>query len=209
VALRETGANAIHDSALITGEVTIGKGNTIGPLTLLEGPLTIGDQNWILGSVIGTPPEQADWYSQGRIKRHGTTIGSRNVIREFVTVHSGFVGDTRIGSDCFLMTKAHVGHDAELEDGVTLSPTAMVGGHARIGSLSNVGMGAVIHQHRVVGRSVMVGMNSSVTKDVADYALCYGSPARVRGCNRRGLERLGWTNEAIQLIDDDLREAGR
>lgn len=39
---------------------------------------------------------------------------------------------TRIGNDCYLMTQLHVPHDAQIENDVTLSNSAQLGGHSII-----------------------------------------------------------------------------
>jgi UDP-N-acetylglucosamine acyltransferase len=46
----------------------------------------------------------------------------------------------------------------------------------------------------------MVGMASVVTKDIPPFAIAYGSPARVNGINKVGLERAPMTAEMIERI---------
>jgi len=193
--------NTVHPTVVISGDVRIGSRNYLGPGTILQGPLTLGDDNWIAAAAIGMPPEHKEWYEGPRGTTYGVTIGNRTVIREFVTIHSGHVETTRIGDECFLMTKSHVGHDAVLATGVTVAPAAMIGGHAVIGRYANLGMNCVIHQRLTLGEVAMVGMNSTVTRDIPDFALAYGSPARVHGANRVGLRHQGWTVEAIETTD--------
>ena len=56
--------NHIHPSVVIGPGVEIGTGNTIGPGTVLLGPLTLGDDNWIGPLVaIGTPGEMRGGYT--------------------------------------------------------------------------------------------------------------------------------------------------
>lgn len=197
--------NRVHPTALIGPEVRLGDDNVIGPFAVVLGPTTIGDGNWIgPHTAIGTPgemrggPHVAAW--DGEIRGGGTVIGDRNVIREFVTVQAPDVGQTRIGNDCYIMTKAHVPHDGVLEDGVTVACAVLIGGHGRIGAKANLGLGAVLHQELVVGPGAMVGMGSVVTKHVAPYAIAYGSPAKVRGVNRVGMERSGVSADAIDAL---------
>lgn len=45
---------------------------------------------------------------------------------------------------------------------------------------ASIGAGAVIGPGVTIGRYAMVGMGSVVTKDVPDYAVVYGNPARRR-----------------------------
>src|SRR3954465_7477678 len=108
--------NRIHPTAVVGPEVHLGQGNTIGPGVVLLGPLWIGDDNWFgAQGVIGAPAEisgvhhGAAW--DGDLVGTGLTIGSRNVFREFVTVHQGHYEQTSVGSDCYIMNKSYVAHD--------------------------------------------------------------------------------------------------
>jgi UDP-N-acetylglucosamine acyltransferase len=211
--------NRIHPTAVIGSDVELGDGNVVGPYAVVLGPATIGDDNWIGPHVvIGTPgevrgiPHGAAWEAppppggaggapagsgEGSTVG-GIVIGDRNVIREFTTVQAPFVEETRIGDDCYLMTKSHLPHDGVLGDRVTVACSVMIGGHGRIGDGANLGLGSVLHQFLVVGPGAMVGMGSVVTRPVAPYAMAYGSPARVRGVNRVGMERAGVPAAAIE-----------
>jgi serine acetyltransferase len=46
---------------------------------------------------------------------------------------------------------------------------------------ASLGAGAVLLPGVTIGRWAMVGAGSLVTRDVPDFALSYGSPARVHG----------------------------
>lgn len=199
--------NRVHPTALIGPEVELGTGNVVGPYAVILGPTTIGDDNWIgPHTAIGTPgemrggPHVAAW--DGEIRGGGTVIGNRNVIREFATIQAPDVGQTRIGDDCYVMTKAHLPHDGVLEDGVTVACSVLIGGHGQIGAKANLGLGAVLHQELVVGPAAMVGMGSVVTKHVPPFAIAYGSPARVHGVNRVGMQRSEISAESIETLDE-------
>lgn len=204
---RRNGAhmNSIHPTAVIDPLVVMGTGNTIGPYTVILGNVFIGDDNWIGPHVvIGTPAQirggqhPATW--NGESSTTSIEIGSRNVIREFATVHAGTVDTTRIGSDCYFMTQAHIPHDSQIDDGVTLSNSVQLGGHTIIQKGANIGLGAVIHQRSIIGCSAMVGMGSVVTKAVLPFGMAYGSPARIRGGNVIGMQRAGLADELIQQV---------
>ena len=112
---------------------------------------------------------------------------------------------TRIGDDCYIMTKAHVTHDGEIGDRATISCSVMIGGHTIVGEGANVGLGAVVHQRRVIGAGAMVGMGSVVTKDIPPFSMAYGSPAAVRGANVVGLRRADYEEDVIAAIDAVFR----
>lgn len=60
-----------------------------------------------------------------------------------------------------------------------------------IGDGSWLGHGAVVLPGVTIGKHVVIGANSVVTKDIPDFSVAVGSPARVI---RRYDETLGWTN---------------
>lgn len=184
--------------------MTLGRGNIIGPFAVILGPARIGDGNWIGPSaVIGTPgetrggPHPAFDEPQGR----GVVIGDRNVIREFATVQQGTISPTIIGNDCYLMTKSHLPHEGELEDGATLACAAQIGGHGWVGRGANVGLGAQVLQRSCIGAFAMVGMNATVTRDIPPFAIAKGTPARVTGANRIGMQRQGIPEDIIARLD--------
>ena len=79
------------------------------------------------------------------------------------------------------MSSAHIGHDCVLEDSITLCNNVAVAGHARIMQGATLALNASVHQFKVVGSWVMVGMNTCLNKsiiiDLATYILAY--PQRI------------------------------
>jgi UDP-N-acetylglucosamine acyltransferase len=188
--------NQVHDTAIIGPGVELGEDNVIGPYAVITGPCRIGDRNWIgAHAVIGAAPEihghapGLPW--GGGTDDLGVEIGDDSTVREFCTVHRGTERATRIGNRCFVMNKAHFGHDAVVGDDVTLAVSTILGGHVEVGFGANLGLASVVHQRRLVGAGAMVGMGSVVTRDVPPYAKAFGSPARVRGANEVGMARRG------------------
>lgn len=198
--------NRIHPTAVVGPGVELGEGNVVGPQAVILGPTALGDGNWVApGAVIGGPAEMrgrrhpAAW--DGELEGGGIHIGHRNVIREHVSVHAPAEGETRIGSDCYLMNKVYVPHDALLEDGVVMASSVLMGGHCAVGAGANLGLGTVVHQRLVIGPGAMVGMGSVVTRPLPPFALAFGGPARVRGVNRVGMQRAGIADDLIEAME--------
>ena len=151
--------NYIHPTALIAPGVILGDNNYIGPYC-----------------VIGFPPE---WKGKEGSPVQ-VIIGNNNRITGHVTIDSGAEGNTMIGNDCYIMKHAHIGHDAKLHNGVTISCGAKIGGHTIIGDGCNIGLNAVIHQKQKIERGCMIGMGSVVTKNLQTVTFCTyaGNPAK-------------------------------
>ena len=158
----------VHPTAVIGDFVNIGENVYIGPLC-----------------IIGYPPE----YKGKEHNDAGVIIEAGARLTGLVTVDSGTVRPTVIGKDCYLMKHCHVGHDAILEDQVTLSPGAKIGGHTIIGVMTNVGMNATVHQKLNVPYGCMIGMGAVVTKktELVPRTKLAGVPARIIGENNHGL----------------------
>ena len=205
--------NVIHSSAFIGPGVTLGSNNFIGPNVVLFGPLTIGDENWIgPGVIVGTPPEvrgaphRADWEEFTESNR--TTIGSRNVIREGVSIQRANYRNTVLGSDCFIMSRAYIAHDCVIEDSVTISANVSLAGHCHIQTKSTLGLASTFHQFSVVGTGAMVGMSAAVTKNVPPYSMFFGVPGVIHGANIRGMAAHGFGAACVGDWDESLMEHG-
>lgn len=202
--------NDIHPTAVIADSVTMGVGNVIGPYVVLLGSTELGDGNWIGPHVaIGAPPEvmgheHLNVWDGVDGASGGVRIGSHNRVREFVTIHSGWAGRTSVGDDCFLMAKSHIGHDVCLHDRVTLSAGVALAGHVEVWPWANLGMLTSVHQKVLIGPGAMIGMGSSVRKDVPAFSITLGNPARTTGINEIGLTRHGCPQGLVEPMVDYL-----
>ena len=136
----------IHPSAVVSPKAELGHDVEIGPYCVigehvrigdrtrlhshlvLEGPVTIGEDNEFYPfSSIGARSQDLKY--AGEPTR--AEIGDRNSFREFVTVHRGTTADfpTMIGSDNNFMAYAHIAHDSVVGNHCILSNAATLGGH--------------------------------------------------------------------------------
>ena len=172
--------NYIHPSAIIGKNVKLGNNNYIGPNCLIVGNTTIGDNNHFEAFCsIGTFPEHKEFFDKKEIK--GVVIGNNNVFREFVTVNAGCTQDTVISNRCWMLKGSHVGHDCYIEDDVTLSCNALVGGYSIVMQDANFGLGAICHQRSLIGAYAMLGMGTIVTKKTNIQVCCISSSKRIIG----------------------------
>lgn len=206
-------SNRVHPTAILGPQVELGTGNVIGPYCVLQGAVVLGDDNFLSAHVsIGGAPEvrghepSASW--EDHDDRNGVHIGSRNVLKEFVAINAGWAAVTTLGSDAYLMGHVHLNHDVVAGDDVTLSGHAVAAGHVRIEDGANLGLGAVVHQRRIVPAGAMLGMQAAVTTDLPPYVVSMGVPARPIRLNTYRLDRLGVPAQAHDMLRAVLLEGG-
>jgi len=88
-----------------------------------------------------------------------------------------------IGRHCILNTGVCVDHECRIEDYVHLSPNATLCGNVQVGEGSHIGAGAVVIQGIRIGKWATVGAGAVVIKDVPDFAVVVGNPARILRIN--------------------------
>ena len=106
-------------------------------------------------------------------EQNDVTIGDRVTVKCGVSLYDGIV----LEDDVFVGPGVIFSNDPRPRSGQHREayPRTLVRTGASLGS------GAVLLPGVTVGRWSMVGAGSRVTRDVPDFALCNGSPARVHG----------------------------
>lgn len=198
-----SGAQVGHN-AVVEGDFEIGEGCRVDHSALVRGRVRIGAGGWIFPfAAVGTAPEHRAHMGASRTDFAGEfgpiTIGRGTHIREFATVNQPLPGGrTAIGSDCYVLAYSHVAHDVEVADSVTLATQALLGGHSTVGDHAYVGLGAETHQFTRIGRYAIVGMGSTILRDVLPYAVMIG--ARFTKINRVGMRRGGMGEDEIESV---------
>lgn len=207
-------SNFIHSTALVDDDVIIGSNNYIGPFCRISGPVEMGDDNYLDSFVsIGSPPQDDMFdinlhlsYLRGFNKFAEVSplirIGSRNFFREFVTIHKPILSLTEIGNDCYFMTQVHIPHDALIKNRVKFANSTHLGGFSVVQSDAYLGLSSTVLQFSVIGGMSMIGMNSSVSRNIYPGSLVAGSPAKTVGPNIIKLNKyFGNSNWWVNLND--------
>ncbi len=175
--------------SVIGENVKIGAGTKIASHVVIDGVCELGEENKVFPSaVIGTSPQDLKYKGE----RTSVKIGSRNTIREFVTINTGTVGGgglTVVGDDNLIMAYCHIAHDCMISNKIVMANGATLGGHVIIEDRVVVSGMTALHHFVRIGRLAMLGGCSKVVIDVPPYALYGGNPASVHGLNVVGLKR--------------------
>ena len=212
----------IHPTSIISPGARLGTNVIIGPFAIIEGDTEIGHDTEIRahavvkrftslghanivheGAVLGGEPQDTGFVDCESYLR----IGSNNHFREGVTIHRGTRSnsETIVGSNCFLMSNAHVGHNSRLGDGVIIASNVAVAGHVEIQDQAFISGGVVIHQFCRVGRLAMIGGNSKIVQDCLPFVVTDGFPGRACGLNKVGLKRAGVDSTTMQNLKQAYR----
>lgn len=201
----------IHPTAIVDPKAELGRDLEIGPYVIIEDGVKIGDRTLIMAhtfitgdTVIGEDCEINIGAVLGGAAQErgasdvsgGLTIGARNQIREYVTINrSAREGHrTIVGDDNFFLVGSHVGHDCIVGNEVTLVNGVLLAGFVTLEDRVFISAIVGIHQFVKVGKLVMIGGRTRVTKDIPPFMLVEGN-SRVRGINVVGMRRAEMTGE--------------
>lgn len=213
----------IHATAVVDPSAKLGTNVEIGPFCVIGPDVELGDDVVVhshavitgrttLGPECKVFPFASIGQAPQDVKFHGEpstlTIGAKTIIREHATVNPGTEGghmSTKVGSNCLLMIGAHVAHDCEVGNSVTLVNGATLGGHVTIGDGAIIGGLSAVHQFVRIGAYAFIGGMSGITADVIPFGMAIGNRANLCGLNIVGLKRKGFPRDQIH----ELRQAYR
>ncbi len=198
----------IHASAIIGKNVEIGVNNIIGPNVIIEDGVKLGSHNKILAgayfargteignyntihmnAVIGHEPQDHAYHNEATFTR----IGSKNVIREFVTIHRGTKEGTAtvIGDENFIMAYCHIAHNCLLGSNIIMVNQASLTGYCIVEDRAFLSGMTGFHQFTRIGTLAMVSALTAINKDIPPYVICGGRPGVAQGINVVGMRRAG------------------
>ena len=188
--------------AIIGPNVTVGEGTVLGPHSILERNVKLGARCKVgSGSIIGGDPQDLKYKGE----ETWAEIGDETIIREYVTVNRGTTQSfrTTVGKGCLLMSYVHLGHDCHLTDGVIVSNGTGLAGHVEVGARAIINGMCGVQQFVRIGTFAYVGGHSAVRKDVPPF--CRTDGDRVLGLNKVGLERNGFSSDAVHALQAAYR----
>jgi acetyltransferase-like isoleucine patch superfamily enzyme len=176
--MKMDGMAAIEDGVRIrfASNVRLGRGAYLDHGAYLHacpGGISLGPESLVMKNAI------LHVYNFRHLPHSGITIGARSLIGESCILRGQ--GGITIGDDVYLGTLVqilavnHVFADISRP----ISHQGITAQGISIGDGSWIGSGAIILDGVRIGRNVVIGAGAVVTKDVPDYCIAVGNPARV------------------------------
>lgn len=212
----------IHPTAIVDPRAEVHETVRIGPYCIIDGPVRLGADCELKGHVVIAGPSKIGsrniFYPFACIGERSQdtkyageptslVIGHDNVFRENVTVHRSTTDDgvTAIGNHGLFLAYTHIAHDCVVGDYTIFSNNGTLAGHVTVEDHVVIGGLTAVHQFCRLGQHSITGGCSKIVQDVPPFMIADGNPAEIRGVNKVGLERRGFSQETIR----QLREAYR
>ena len=162
----------VHVSSFVDDGAVIGKGTKIWHFSHILSRTVIGE-NCSIGQNVMIGPN--------------VRVGNGCKIQNNVSIYDGVElgDDVFCGPSCVFTNVNNPRADVSRKDEFRMTP---------IGRGASIGANATIVCGHSLGTYCFVGAGAVVTKDVADFALMAGNPAR----------RIGWMSRAGERLKDDL-----
>jgi UDP-N-acetylglucosamine acyltransferase len=190
--------------AIVGERCVLGDGCELAPRATLERNVTLAPNVRIgIGSVIGGDPQDLKFGGEETF----VEIGEGTVVREYATINRGTAQSTRttVGRSCLVMSYVHLAHDCHVGNHVIISNGSQFAGHVTVEDRATISGLCVIHQFSCIGCYSFIGGGSRVPKDVPPYVMAVGSPMKLYGLNKVGLERNGFSKETVAELKKAYR----
>lgn len=188
----------VQPFAYIDRDVEIGDRCVIHPHVSILAGSRLGNDNEIYeGAIIAATPQDFRWKGDDS----KVVIGNNNKIREYVIINRSIHkdGETRVGSDSFIMAQSHIGHDSSIGDHCVLGNGVKVAGDVKIGDCTILSSSALVHEGCEISEWVLVKGGCRINGNVPPFVIMAHNPVSYYGINAFIL-RKGKKSEKV--IDD-------
>jgi len=151
------------------------------------GDYTASHQEEPLIVSIGDNKIRAKLVEQAGNKAFGKAIHPSALIAEDVEIGEGTVvlhgaviqSSSEIGKHVIVNTSSTIDHDCVVGNFAHIAPKVTLCGLVSVGEGTLIGVGTVVIPGVKIGKWCVIGAGSVVLKDIPDYAVAFGNPARV------------------------------
>ena len=173
----------IGRNAVIENDCEISEGVVIEPNVVIMRGTRIGANTRVrANSSIGSDGFGFERDSDGGIFRFphlgGVRIGESVEIGANTCIARGTLSDTVIEDHAKIDNLVHIAHNVYVESGAFIIAGAEISGGCRVGRSSWVGPNACVIEKKNIGAGALVGIGSTVIKDIPAYEIHAGNPAR-------------------------------
>lgn len=148
----------------------------------------LNEEVWVICSIGSAKAKKAviDRLSEMEHVKFATLIDPSVIMSERVVIGEGTVicagtivtVDIQIGKHVVLNLDCTVGHDAVIEDYVTIYPSVNISGNVVVGQGTELGTGCQVIQGKNIGKQSVIGAGAVVVRDIPDRCTAVGSPAK-------------------------------
>lgn len=162
----------IGDNCIIEHNVVIQSGTVMGDNTRIRSGSCIGGDGFGFERLEdGTPLR---FPHLGRV-----LIGSNVEIGANNTIARGTMSDTIISDNVKTDNQVHIAHNCFIGENALITAAAELSGGVKIGVNCWIGPNATLIQKITIGDGAFIGIGAVVTKNVAEYTLVAGNPAKI------------------------------
>jgi len=174
----------IFKKSNVSQSIYIGEGTIIHPGVRLNGPIKIGKNSVIkANSVIGGKgfgfARRLGYPPMAMPSLGGVIIGDNVFVGSNCTIDQGTFANTMISSDVKIDNGVHIAHNVIVSPRTIITAHVEISGSTKIGSDTYIAPNVCIREGLEIGNNVLLGIGSTVVKDVPDNAVAFGSPARI------------------------------
>jgi acetyltransferase EpsM len=101
-------------------------------------------------------------------------LGPGTVVMPNVSISSA----TSFAKGCLIMVGATIAHDTKVGKYCHFAAQCCVGSYLKISDGVHIGLNATIRENLFIGKNAALGMGSVLTKDIGDYEIWVGNPAK-------------------------------
>lgn len=197
----ELGADVVIGAYSVIGaDVRLGDRCQISAHAVVDGYTTLGaDCKVFPFASVGGAPQDLKYAGEPSTLE----MGMGNVVRECATLHRGTAHGnmkTVIGDNNLFMAYSHIAHDCVVGSNNVFANSVALAGHVQVSHHVILGGLVAVHQFCRIGEYAMLGGGAMVHQDVPPYCIAQGDRCVLRGINRIGLQRAGYSEDEVADI---------